>query len=158
MFLFLPVSVKVKSEAAQLCPTRCDPMNCSLPGSSIHGIFQARILEWAAISFSRGSSQPRDWTWVSRIAGRCFTIWANQRSLTSICGWLQWDKKGITAIIPKILLVNQNFTYTYSGAKNRGLTDLPKDTFQYDSHKCLAEMKKVQHSAQFEIKYKPIQI
>ena len=48
----------------------------SLPGSSVHGIFQAGILEWVAISFSRRSSQPRDWTWVSHIAGRRFTIWA----------------------------------------------------------------------------------
>ena len=51
-------------------------MDCSLQGSSIHGIFQARILEWVAISFSRGSSQPRDQTQVSHIAGRRFTIWA----------------------------------------------------------------------------------
>ena len=49
-----------ESEVAQSCLTVFDPMECSLPGSSIHGIFQARILEWAAISFSRGSSQPRD--------------------------------------------------------------------------------------------------
>ena len=61
------------SQVAHLCPTLCDPMDCSLPGS-IHGIFQARILEWVAITFSRGSSRPRDRTWVSRIAGRCF-IW-----------------------------------------------------------------------------------
>ena len=53
------------SEVSQLCPTLCNPMDCSLPGSSFHGIFQARILEWVAISFSRGYSQPRDWTWVS---------------------------------------------------------------------------------------------
>ena len=53
-------------------------MDCSLPGSSVHGIFQARILEWIAISFSRGSSQPRDRTWVSHIIGRCFTIWATR--------------------------------------------------------------------------------
>ena len=51
--------------AAQLCLSLCDPMNCSLPGSSVHGILQARILEWVAISFTRWSSQPRDWTWVS---------------------------------------------------------------------------------------------
>ena len=57
---FLP---KKESEVAQSCPTLCDPMDCSLPGSSIHGIFQARILEWVAISFSRGSSRPRDRTW-----------------------------------------------------------------------------------------------
>ena len=53
-------------------------MDCSLPGSSIHGILQARILEWVAISFSRGSSRPRDWTQVSHIAGRPFTIWATK--------------------------------------------------------------------------------
>ena len=53
-------------------------MDCSLPGSSIHGIFQTRILEWVAISFSRGSSWPRDWTQVSRIAGRLFTTWATR--------------------------------------------------------------------------------
>ena len=46
--------------------------------SSVHVIFQARVLEWVAISFSRGSSQPRDQTWVSRIVGRCFTIWATR--------------------------------------------------------------------------------
>ena len=66
------------SEVAQLCPALCDPMNCSLPGSFVREIFQARVLEWVAISFSRGCSQPRDWTWVSRIAGRCFTIWATR--------------------------------------------------------------------------------
>ena len=54
---------------AQSCPTPCDPMDCSPPGSSVHEIFQARILEWAAISFSRWSSQPRDQTQVSRTAG-----------------------------------------------------------------------------------------
>ena len=56
----------------------CDPTDCSLPGSTVHGILQARILEWVAISFSRRSSWPRDWTWVSRIVGRCFTIWATR--------------------------------------------------------------------------------
>ena len=60
------------SEVAQSCPTLCDPMDCSLPGSSVHGIFQAIVLEWIAISFSRGSSRPRDQTWVSRIVDRCF--------------------------------------------------------------------------------------
>ena len=48
---------------AQLCPTLCDPMDCSLPGSSVHGILQARILEWVTIPFSRGSSQPRNQIW-----------------------------------------------------------------------------------------------
>ena len=60
-------------------PTPCHPMNCSLPGSSVHGILQARILQWVAISFSRGSSQIKDWTGiscVSCIAGWFFTCWA----------------------------------------------------------------------------------
>ena len=54
-----------QSEVAQSCPTLCDPMDCSLPGSPVHGVFQARLLEWVATSFSRGSSQLRDWTQVS---------------------------------------------------------------------------------------------
>ena len=64
------------SEVAQSWPTLCNPIDCSPPGSSIHGIFQARVLEGVAISFSRGSSWTRDQTQVSHIAGRCFTIWA----------------------------------------------------------------------------------
>ena len=57
----------------QSCPTPGDPMNCNSPGSSVHGIFLARILEWVAIPSSRGSFQPRDWTWLSCIEGRFFT-------------------------------------------------------------------------------------
>ena len=67
-------SLESESEVAQLCPTLCNPKDCSLPGSSVHGIFQARILEWVAISFSRGSSQPRDRTQVSCIVGRRFMV------------------------------------------------------------------------------------
>ena len=75
------------SEVAQSCPTLCDPMNCSLPYSSIHGIFQARILEWVDISFSRRSSRPMDWTQVSHIVGRhftCFTVWATSSFVYTI--------------------------------------------------------------------------
>ena len=54
--------LKVKMLVAQSCPTPCNPINCSLPGSSVHGILKGRILKWVAIPFSRGSSQPRDWT------------------------------------------------------------------------------------------------
>ena len=68
------------SEVTQSCPTLCNSMDGNLPGSMVHGIFQARILEWAAISLSRGSSQPRDRTWVSCIAGRRITIWATRNS------------------------------------------------------------------------------
>ena len=59
----------------------CDPVDCSLPGSPVHGIFQARVLEWVAISFSRASSQPRDQTQVSCIVGRRFTVWSTREVL-----------------------------------------------------------------------------
>ena len=75
----------------QSCPIVCKPLGCSLPGSSIHRISQARTLDWVAISFSRGSSQPREWTWVSCTAGRFFTIWATREA------WLWW-----------VLFLNQN--------------------------------------------------
>ena len=68
------------SEVAQSCLTLCDPMDWSQPGFSICGLFQARVLEWVAVSFSRGSSQPRDWTRVSHIADKHFTIWATRES------------------------------------------------------------------------------
>ena len=73
-----------KSEVTQSCLTLCDPMDYSLQGSSVHGIFQARVLEWVAISFSRGSSRPRDRTQVSHIAGRHFTVWATREALYCI--------------------------------------------------------------------------
>ena len=68
-----------ESEVAQSCLTLCNPMDCSLSGSSVHGIFQARVLEWIAISFSRGSSQPRNWTRVSRIVSRHLNICFNRQ-------------------------------------------------------------------------------
>ena len=64
----------------ELYLTLCDPMDCSPPGSSIHGTLQVRILEWVAIPFSRGSSWPRDQTLVSCIAGRCFTTWTTREA------------------------------------------------------------------------------
>ena len=101
------MKAKSESEVAQSCPILSDPMDCSLPGSSVHGIFQARvpewgviafspmdlpdssvhgilqarILEWVAIPSSRGSSQPSDWTQVSHIAGGFFTLWVTGEAL-----------------------------------------------------------------------------
>ena len=65
----------------QSCPTLCNPMDCSPLGSSVHGILQARILEWVVIPFSMGSSQSRDQTQVSCIAGRFFYHLSHQESL-----------------------------------------------------------------------------
>ena len=73
--------IRLESEVTQSFPTLCDCMDYSLPGFSVLGIFRARILEWVAISFSRGSSRPRDRTRVSHIAGRCFTLWATRETL-----------------------------------------------------------------------------
>ena len=83
IYIYIYIYMKVyiwnyenESEVAQSCLTLCDPIDCSLPGSSVHGIFQAIVLEWIAISFSSGSSQPRAQTRVSCIVDRCFTVWA----------------------------------------------------------------------------------
>ena len=65
---------------ARMCPTLCDLMDCSLPGSSVWGIIQARILECEATLFSKGSSWSRDWTHVFCIAGRFITIWVTKEA------------------------------------------------------------------------------
>ena len=86
--LFTPLLYgKVKVLVAQSCLTLCDPMDCSPPGTSVHGILQERILEWVAMPFSRGSSWPRDWTQVPCTAGRFFTIWATRKAFIIVIGF-----------------------------------------------------------------------
>ena len=75
----------VKVLVAQSCLTLCNPMDCSPPDFSVHGILQARILEWVAIPFSRESSRLRDRSQVSCIAGRFFTIWATREAHVLSC-------------------------------------------------------------------------
>ena len=77
----------------------CDPMDCSPPGSSVLGLLQARVLEWVAISFSRGSSWPRDWTQV--FAGRFFILWvAREVQSVSVCGsWSSYSIKEIKNLL-----------------------------------------------------------
>jgi len=72
----------MKVKVAQLCPTLWDPVDYK-----VHGLLHARILEWVAFPFSRGSSQPQDWTQVSRIAGRFFTSWATTEAQRGIEWW-----------------------------------------------------------------------
>ena len=98
-----------ESEVAQSCLTLCNPMDFSPPGSSIHGILQARVLEWVAISFSRGSSQPRDRTQVSHIVGRHFTIWATKISHICVIN-SPLDCKEIQSVHPK-----GNHSWTFTG-------------------------------------------
>ena len=86
-------------------------MDCSLPGSSLHGILQARVLEWVAISFSRGSSRPRETrTQVSHIAGRCFNLWAILRYLNK-----SYLERGKTTRLKSYLAI------THINQKRRGL-------------------------------------
>ena len=68
------VYIILEVKVAHLCPILCDPMDL------VHGILQARVLEWLAFPFSRGSSQPREWTQVSHIAGRFLTSWATREA------------------------------------------------------------------------------
>ena len=76
--------VKVKVKVAQSCQTPWDPMDCSPPGSSVHEILKARTLECVAVPFSRGSSRPRDLTWVSCSAGRLYYLNHQGSPLVSI--------------------------------------------------------------------------
>ena len=134
--LLVPERVVLRNvSVGQSCLTLCDPMNCTLPGSSVHGVLQARILEWVVIPFSRGSYQSRDGTWVSHIASRFFTIWTTRepqkckmyhqliekywlisknarwvlkrlKSMSKICSWIQ--------LTPSTVEIN---TYYYEFAK-----------------------------------------
>ena len=74
----------------------CDPMNCSSPGSSVHGILQVRILEWVAIPFSSESSQPRGWTQVSCTAGRLFTISGTK-------GITKWHQESLLPVLTEAI-------------------------------------------------------
>ena len=95
--------------------TLCDPMDCSLPGSSVHGIFQARILEWVVILFSRGSSWLRDWTEISCIVGWFFTVLSRQRNpIDGLCSLpyfgiraLEWDWEWSCKCTPGFLSLSQ---------------------------------------------------
>ena len=93
-------SSKIPCIHAQSCVTLCDPMGCSPPVSSLHGIFQARILEWVAIPSSKGSSPPRDWTWVS-----CVSCTGSQ----ILSHWTTWEANSSNIIV--IQISNSNFFF-----------------------------------------------
>ena len=98
-----------ESAVAQSYPTLCNPMDCSPPGSSVHGIFQARVLEWGAISFSRRSSHPRDWTRVSHISGRRFTVWATREGRWKCI----WSEEVVSKITKQLSKKTQKFKVHY---------------------------------------------
>ena len=101
----------------QLCLTLCSPMDVSPPSSSVYGIFHVRILELVAIPFSRGSSWHRDWTCVSYVAGRLFTVWATRdKIITTI----------VPTILPTIFLGRKAMTNIDSILKSRDITSPTK--------------------------------
>ena len=142
------------SEVAQSCPTFCDPMDCRLPGFSVHGILQTRILE-CCISFSRGLSQPRDRTQVSLIAGRRFTLWATREALkwsigcayilaqsySSLHAWCTWPRWQT----PHGLFISHFMYSTHLSARETGYhipvknfwsTQLSEKTFWWYTSSC----------------------
>ena len=116
-------ALESESEVAQSCPTLCDPKDCSLPGSSLHGILQARVLEWVAISFFRESSQPRDRTQVSRIPGRCFNLWATRKALPTLK-----DGKPDSSCILKFLHKRGLSRQAFKTSPNHEDTELNQDS------------------------------
>ena len=93
--IFFASTITLSVKVAKLCPTLCNPMDYT-----VHGILQARVLEWVAFPFSGGSSQPRDWTQVSCIASRFFTSWANGswRLLNSFAMPTSLTKKNVSSL------------------------------------------------------------
>ena len=101
-FLLQCMKVKSESEDAQLCPTPSDPMDCSLPGSSVHGIFQARVLEWGAIAFSDQSVQE----WLSQL--RCSQALAHPQPRSYV---LTWKASSISRTRARSMMQNKNGNY-----------------------------------------------
>ena len=98
----LPKKLKLKVLVTQACLTVYDPTDWSPPGSSVHGISQARKLKWVAISFSRGSFQPRDQSYVSCIAGRFFAVWASREAPKASNTILNRSESVILCLIPNL--------------------------------------------------------
>ena len=108
----------VCAQSLQSCLTLCDPKDCSLPGSSAHGILQASILEWGAIPFSKGSFQPRNRTWVSGIAGRFFAVWITREATSMVLSaYLRLLPFLPTILIPACASSSPTFYMMYSAYK-----------------------------------------
>ena len=116
------MSIMWEVKVTQSCLTLCDPMDCT-----VHGILQARILEWVAFPFSRGSSQPRDQTQVSHIAGGFFTIWATREVYKMII-----STKLLTTMKKKIR--SGLFIFQQASIKWKGKTCLIKIKTHFDCH------------------------
>ena len=111
--------VKSQSVSCSVASNSLWPHGLSPPGSSVHGIHQTRILEWVAIPISRGSSQSRDQTWVSCIAGRFFTIWTKYWARACVCvcihihTYKDWGNASISQETPKLPADHQKPSVIY---------------------------------------------
>ena len=110
-------------EVAQSCLTLCQPMDYT-----VHGVFQARILEWVSFPFARGSSQPRDWTLVSYMAGGFFTNWTIREACVCVCGCVYY--------IPKVEFVRLDVVVNYTLALAVGTCYLPWQGLNEVLHSC----------------------
>ena len=137
---------------AQSCQTLCDLMDCNPPDSSVHGIFQARTLQWVAISFSRRSFWPRNQTWVSCIVGRFFTVWANRLalfflslSLTSLFGFIRFLHECVSVLFQNILFSKQKKSNIFllcqvfeCTEKKSLVTSLRSCPFEFEAVMCIS--------------------
>ena len=114
----------------QSCLTLCYLLGCNLPGSSVHGILQARILEWVAIPFSRESSWPKDWTQVSHIEGQFFTIWATREACYSVYFSLS-IKKSFSMAIKENLCILCSFPLIFSIVAISAIYKIKQTTFHH---------------------------
>ena len=107
LFLFSPLFLHPKGKVwvAQSCLSLSNPMDCSPPGSSVHGILQASILEWVAVSPFRGPSWSRDRPQISRIAGRFFTIWATSEAPSTITDHLVYSHMPWYNLLHELLML-----------------------------------------------------
>ena len=109
----------------QSCPTLCNHMDCSHPGSFVRGSSQVRILEWIAISFSRGTSQPRDQTRVSCIAGGFFTTSATwEAQISCIIWWYLTYESESHSVVPNSLPLHGLYRSWNSSGQNTGVDSL----------------------------------
>ena len=124
-YLGLLLKPVVHAECAQSCPILCSPMDCNPPGSSVHGLFQARILYWVAVSFSEGSSRPRDWTLVSYTGRQVLYHWATWEAARGL--WIASRPWPIRA--PERLTGTQN-RCSWTTWKEGALLEVPSSHYQ----------------------------
>ena len=122
--------MNMKVLVAQSCLTLWDPMDYSPPSSSVHEILQTKILEWVSIPFPRGSSPPRDQTWVSCTAGRFFTIWASKEAHehAAVLSYSRKDTMGISLEVQWLWLCapNEGGTGSNPGRRTKILHSMAK--------------------------------